>query len=100
MVVEFTPLAVRQIDNLHAYISERSDETRADDYVGRIVSFCRGLATVPSRGTKRDDLLPGLRTVGFERRLTIAFVVDAKVVLIEGVFYGGRDFEAVFRGSP
>jgi toxin ParE1/3/4 len=24
---------------------------------------------------RRDDLLPGLRTTGFERRVTIAFVV-------------------------
>jgi toxin ParE1/3/4 len=49
------------------------------------------------RGQKRDDLLPGLRTIGFERRITIAFVVTADIVLIEGVFYGGQDFEAAFR---
>jgi len=34
---------------------------------------------------------------GFERRATIAFVVTHAAVLIEGIFYGGRDFEAVFR---
>jgi toxin ParE1/3/4 len=49
------------------------------------------------RGQARDDLLPGLRTVGFERRATIAFMVTSEAVLIEGVFYGGRDFEAHFR---
>ena len=40
----------------------------------------------------------GLRVTGFERRVTIAFVVTADAVLIEGIFYGGRDFEAEFRG--
>jgi len=28
--------------------------------------------------------------------VTIAFVVAADVVLIEGIFYGGQDFEATF----
>jgi len=51
------------------------------------------------RGQKRDDLLTGLRTIGFERRVTIAFVVTANAVLIEGIFYGGQDFEATFRRS-
>jgi hypothetical protein len=32
-----------------------------------------------------------------ERRVTIAFVVTEAAVLIEGIFYGGRDFEATFR---
>jgi len=46
------------------------------------------------RGQKRDDLWPGLRTTGFERRVTIAYVVTANAVLIEGIFCGGQDFEA------
>jgi toxin ParE1/3/4 len=41
--------------------------------------------------------LAGLRVTGFERRVTIAFIVTADAVLIEGIFYGGRDFEAHFR---
>jgi toxin ParE1/3/4 len=95
--VIFTPLAVRHLDRLHEYITTHASESRADDYVGRIVAFCKGLSTFPLRGTQRDDLLPGLRVTGFERRATIAFVVTDAAVLIEGIFYGGRDFEAVFR---
>jgi toxin ParE1/3/4 len=56
-----------------------------------------GLATFPLRGQQREDLLPGLRTIGFERRITIAFVVAPEAVLIEGIFYGGRDFESFFK---
>ena len=74
-----------------------ASEERADGYVGRIVDFCNGLSTFPLRGTQRDDLLSGLRVTGFERRVTIAFIVTAETVLIEGIFYGGRDFEAEFR---
>ncbi len=101
MRVIFTPRAERHIDHLHAYITAKAGESRADAYIARIVAFCAGLATFPRRGRKRDDLLPGLRTIGFERRITIAFVVTANAVLIEGIFYGGCDFEALIRrGEP
>jgi toxin ParE1/3/4 len=40
-----------------------------------------------------------LRVTGFERRVNVAFVVTADAVLIEGIFYGGQHFEAVFRDS-
>ena len=84
----FTPLAERHIDSLHEYIAMHASEERADGYVGRIVDFCNGLSTFPLRGTQRDDLLSGLRVTGFERRVTIAFIVTAEAVLIEGIFYG------------
>jgi toxin ParE1/3/4 len=94
--VLFTASAERQLDSLHRYIADRAREGTADGYISRIVTFCQGLSTFPLRGTARDDLLPGLRTVGFERRATIAFMVTTDAVLIEGVFYGGQDFEANF----
>ncbi len=97
MQVIFTPLAARHLDSLHEYIATHASGSRADGYVGRIVAFCKGLTTFPLRGTQRDDVLPGLRVTGFERRVTIAFVVTDAAILIEGIFYGGQDFEAAFR---
>jgi toxin ParE1/3/4 len=64
------------------------------------VAFCKGLALFPQRGTARDDVLTGVRTIGFERRVTIAFVVTAEIILIEGIFYGGQDFETAFKDPP
>ncbi len=97
MRIIFTPLAERQIDKLHEYITTHAGEERADGYVGRIVDFCTRFTTFPERGTQRDDILPGLRVTGFEHRVTVAFVITADAVLIEGIFYGGQDFEAAFR---
>ena len=96
MKVEFTPLAERQLDALYNYIADHSSERIADNYVGRIVTFCGKLADFPNRGTKRDEILPGLRTVGFERRATIAFAILPGTILIQGIFYGGQDFASVF----
>jgi toxin ParE1/3/4 len=38
--------------------------------------------------------MPGLRTIGFERRVTIAFRVLKSRVEIVAIAYGGRDFES------
>ena len=99
MKVVFTPLAERQLDSLYEYIATRADPGRADSYVGRVVAYCETLKTFPRRGHRRDDLTPGLRIIGFERRITIAFVVTPDAVLIEGIFYAGRDIPAAFRAT-
>lgn len=95
MKVVYTALAQQHLTDLHSFISLRANEDRADDYIDRIVAFCDGLATFPLRGMARDDILPGLRVTGFERRVTIAFIVTDDAILVEGVFYGGRDFAAL-----
>jgi len=99
--VAFTPRAERQLDSLYAYIAEHSGETRATDFVGGIIADCLALSTFPERGTKRDDIRPNLRTMGYARRVTIAFSVDlaATLVTIHGVFYGGQDFEPILRNE-
>lgn len=93
MQVAFTPSAERQIDSLHEFITKKTSEAVADGYVARLVSYCETLELFPERGTRRDDILAGLRTIGFERRVTIALVIMGSTVLIEGVFYGGQDYE-------
>ena len=97
MKVVFTPLAERQIEDLHNYIETRASTAIADGFAQRIVDFCKRLAHFPKRGTSRDDILPGLRMIGMDRRLTIAFMVLPDRVLIEGIFYGGQDFETRLR---
>lgn len=52
------------------------------------------LMTFPERGTRRDDIAPGFRTMGFERRVTIAFRVLDQIVEIVAIAYAGRDFES------
>jgi toxin ParE1/3/4 len=60
-------------------------------YVERLQAYCVGLGDFPERGRRRDDLRPGLRTIGVERRVLIAFHVMGGLVTIDRVLYGGRD---------
>jgi toxin ParE1/3/4 len=57
------------------------------------------LETFPERGTRRDDIRLGLRTIGFERRATIVFQVTRAEVVIVRIFYGGQDYERALRGE-
>ncbi|WP_131550208.1 type II toxin-antitoxin system RelE/ParE family toxin [Roseococcus sp. SYP-B2431] len=65
--------------------------------MNRLTPYCLGLEVFPKRGMRRDDIVPGLRIIGFERRFAIAFVATEDLVLIEGVFHGGQDYEAAYR---
>jgi toxin ParE1/3/4 len=98
--VLFSPEARDDLIELYDYIAESSGSGRALAYLERIESYCLGFATLPERGTRRDDLRPGLRTVGFERRLTIAFHIMSETVIIDRILYGGRDLEGALSEEP
>lgn len=93
--VVFAARAEQQLARLYAYIAGESGTARAESFVGRIVAYCEGFGDVPMRGTRREDIAPGLHTVGFRRRVTIAFLVEPQAVVIVGVFYGGQDYETI-----
>ena len=92
--VHFTTEAQQQLDELETHIARLGSPTVAARYVDSIVDHCENLQTFPHRGTRRDDLRPGLRTLGFRRRVTILFEVTDDTVNIIGVYYGGQDYEA------
>lgn len=51
------------------------------------------LVDFPERGSLRNELGPGIRVVGFEHRIAIAFVVFDDRVEIVRLLYGGQDLE-------
>ena len=95
--VIFSPRAEAQLVKLHADIGEKSAPAIGERYTTALVRYCLTLSEFPHRGTRRDDVRPGLRTVGYRRRVTIAFEVADGTVSILGVYYGGQDYEADFR---
>lgn len=78
---------------IERYIAEAGSPVNAKAYVHAIVARCDAIAENPHQGTRRDDLMPGLRTFGFRRRVTIAFRIVGDVAQIVGIFYGGRSVE-------
>lgn len=91
--VIFAPEARDELKALYKDIADAASPEIALSYLERLEEYCRGFSHASMRGHRRDDVRPGLRIVGFEKRVTIAFSVDDETVTILHLFYGGRDWE-------
>ena len=97
--VYFQPAAEAQLEQIESYIEERASAVIAERFIDAIVARCERLSAFPRRGTPRDDLGPGIRTIAHRRSVTIAYAVLEDRVEILGIFYGGQDIEAAFSAS-
>ena len=91
------PEAIRDLKRLYDFIADATNEFVAEGYIDRIEAFCMGFDLAAERGHRRDDIRPGLRIAGFERRATIAFNVGATSITILRIFHGGQNWEDAFR---
>jgi plasmid stabilization system protein ParE len=95
--VVFSPEALAQLEALYGYVAQAASPDIASRHTNAIVTYCEGLHTFPLRGSRRDNIRPGLRITNYKKRAVIAFAVDADVVAIVGVYYGGQDYESALR---
>ena len=82
------------------YLSEKASPTIAHNYLMRIKSFCLSLETFPQRGTELPGNPPGIRMVGFERRVTILFRIEENAIRILRVLFGGQDIPPAIKAIP
>ncbi len=61
--VIFSPETQDQLVELFDYIARAVSPDTAARYTQAIVSYCESLCTFPLRGTRRDDVRPGLRII-------------------------------------
>lgn len=94
--VVLAPEAADDLDALYDWIAGQASPHVAMRYLERVEDFLGRLGVGSERGTLRTDIRPGLRIVGFERRLTVAFTVEEDTVTVLRVFAGGRNWESSF----
>jgi toxin ParE1/3/4 len=98
--VAYRPEAITDLAEIYRFVAIRSqNRVIAREFVERIKVRCARIGNVPFGGTPRDDLEAGLRTVPFERSTVIAYKVENETVRIGNIFYGGKDFEALYLGG-
>lgn len=86
--------AVRdQLDRIADYLSVHTDQEPADKIVGAVIDRCLELDTFPDRGTSREELGQGVRTIPFRRIATIDYVVAGADVVIIGISWKGQRIE-------
>ena len=77
--VFFAPEAQDDLQAIYDWIADATSPDTAMSYIERIEAHCLSLKHQAERGHRRDDIRPGLRIFGFERRVTIAFMVVSRV---------------------
>lgn len=98
--VVFSPWALRHLTGLYRRIAEESGSSDlAEAYMSAIMDRCEALAEFPLTGRVREDIRPGMRTVGFRNRLVIAFAVCEERIEVLGFHYGGPDHDGLQRGE-
>jgi toxin ParE1/3/4 len=91
--------AFADLTNIRNHVADARGQAFAEQFVARILDHVATFKTAPFRGTRQDDLRPGLRISGWRRTITIAFVPDeaTQKVTILAILYRGRDVGAVLQ---
>jgi len=96
--LRYRPTALADLEDIfHGVLRVSASPVTAQRYVERIRERCQRITLVPHGGRPRDDLAPGLRSVPFERCAVIVYRVIGETVEVTNVFYGGRDYAALYR---
>ena len=62
--ITFRQEDTQHLEEMYDHIAGTGSPENAERYVDAIITYCEGLATFPHRGTARDHIRPGLRTIG------------------------------------
>jgi plasmid stabilization system protein ParE len=89
--VRLSVAARQDVDALLEYLVPRAGEAAAQNYIDRLQTFLEAFQSFPKRGTVRNEIRDGLRIVGFERSLSIAFSVEEETVYILRIMSGGQE---------
>jgi toxin ParE1/3/4 len=90
------PSARSDLREIFRWIADRSSEEVALNYLERIENYIARFDLASERGTTRDETRSGLRTIGFEGRLTIAFLITETEVQVLRVLRAGRNWSDAF----
>lgn len=96
--VQYREEASADILDIYRWVYESSlDPVTAQRFTQRLLDTCERIGDAPLGGRPRDDLYPDLRTVPFEKKAVIAYLVGEDIVHITNVFYGGREYESLYK---
>ena len=95
--VVLAPRVWRQLEQLRAYFTQQASAEIADALTGDLIDRCLTLGEFAHRGTPRDDIRSGLRSIPFRRRATIGYIVEGDDVVVLTIAYAGQDLAGLLR---
>ena len=94
--ITWSSAALTDLVNLFDWIAERAGIDTAEDYTIQIEAHVDKLLIFPNRGTPRDDLQPGLRSIVYRKRTIVFYRTDETQIEIIHIAHGGRDLTQMF----
>lgn len=90
------PLVEDDLGHIHRLLSDYAGRQTADRKLEQILAFIDRLGDFPKIGTRRDEVLAGLRVLPASDKAVICFIVrdEDRTVLILSVTYAGADWHA------
>jgi toxin ParE1/3/4 len=89
-----SPEAENDLDAIEAYIGE-DNPVAATQFIERLTQNFERLVHNPRIGRKRDEILPGMRSLA-HRPYVIFYLIDEETVTIVRVIHGSMDIRAIF----
>ena len=89
--VRYRPRARLDLKEIYDWVAERADPGTDEAYVQRLQDACDKLSEFPARGSPRDELEPGLRSIPLSGRATAFYRVEGRTVRIIRILRAGRD---------
>ena len=89
--VDWRETAQADLLELYDWLATLAGQDAATAYTDAVVAHVARLADLPGWGSPRDDLAPGIRTISYRRRTTIAYRQLEDKIEIVHLAHGGRD---------
>ncbi|OWJ76642.1 type II toxin-antitoxin system RelE/ParE family toxin [Haematobacter genomosp. 1] len=92
--IRFHPSVADDLDWISEWISDYAGVSSAATKLDEIEAMIRSLALTPHKGSRRNEIAPGLRAIPAGRKGIVVFSVDddLREVYIYAVSYGGADW--------
>ena len=92
--IRYHPLVRSDIDAIATWLARAAGPAAASRQLDEIEALIEGLASLPHRGSLREEIAPGLRAIPAGPRAVVAFQVDdqARRVRVLVVSYAGSDW--------
>jgi plasmid stabilization system protein ParE len=91
--------ALNDLAKIGRWIGEAGAPQTGKRYVARIRQRLARLGDAPEVGRPYGFHDPGLRVVGYERRIMIAYRVEKTRIIVVRIFYGGQDWQRTLQGD-
>ena len=91
--------ALNDLTRIGRWIIEAGAPQTGQRYVARIKVRLAKLGDAPEAGRPYGFSDPGLRIIGYERRVMIAYRIEKTRIIVVRVFYGGQNWQKALQGN-